>query len=105
MSLRKTLASITREPAKDAGERGKQMEELYDALRRRAIAVLPVGAIPPREAGICDDCGNPISPARLQALPAGVNRCITCEEKREAEEAGRSGRRGDFTRTPWVPGT
>lgn len=30
-----------------------------------------------RTYGVCDDCGGPISPARLEALPAS-SLCVTC---------------------------
>jgi DnaK suppressor protein len=30
--------------------------------------------------GLCDNCGEPISPGRLRALPDGV-RCLTCASK------------------------
>src|SRR5262249_29531369 len=32
------------------------------------------------EYGICEGCGNPIAPKRLEALPY-ANRCVACEEK------------------------
>ena len=32
--------------------------------------------------GICQDCGNPIAPRRLLALPFAI-RCIACEEVEE----------------------
>ena len=32
--------------------------------------------------GTCQDCGNPIAPHRLSALPFAI-RCITCEEAEE----------------------
>ncbi|HAU07562.1 MAG: Transcriptional regulator, TraR/DksA family [Candidatus Yanofskybacteria bacterium GW2011_GWF1_44_227] len=32
--------------------------------------------------GICRDCGGPISPARLAALPWAIL-CITCQEKQD----------------------
>ena len=35
--------------------------------------------------GHCVDCGEPIAPARLRALPFAV-RCRTCEEIREKEQ-------------------
>lgn len=39
---------------------------------------------PPREAGICLDCGEEISPDRLEANPAAI-RCIDCQRKKERE--------------------
>ncbi len=34
--------------------------------------------------GYCDDCGNPIDPARLRVLPS-ASRCIQCQGRYEAE--------------------
>lgn len=31
--------------------------------------------------GVCESCGQPIAPARLEAMPA-ARRCITCASKR-----------------------
>lgn len=39
--------------------------------------------------GLCDECGNEIAPARLQALPSAV-RCIECQSRIE-NEYGRNG--------------
>lgn len=38
--------------------------------------------------GICDNCGNPIEPARLDALPQ-ANLCLICKSKRVKESRGR----------------
>lgn len=40
--------------------------------------------------GRCDECGKPIPPARLQALP-GVATCVRCQE--EVERLAATGRR------------
>ncbi|HEV8615448.1 MAG TPA: TraR/DksA C4-type zinc finger protein [Methylomirabilota bacterium] len=36
--------------------------------------------------GICEDCGGPIEPARLAALPEATT-CLRCQEKRERAAA------------------
>lgn len=46
--------------------------ELTEARVARALAKLDDGTY-----GICDQCGGPIAPARLQAAPESV-RCIDC---------------------------
>jgi DnaK suppressor protein len=38
--------------------------------------------------GICDDCGKPIEPARLEALPQ-ANLCMACKSKLAKENRGR----------------
>jgi DnaK suppressor protein len=43
-----------------------------------ALARIDKGAF-----GICRDCGEPISPARLQAIP-WTRVCITCKEKQNS---------------------
>ena len=41
--------------------------------------------------GLCDDCGNEITEARLRALPFAL-RCTACEASREHEARARSDR-------------
>ena len=43
----------------------------------------------------CEECDKPIPAARRKAIP-GVRLCVTCQEARDAEEAGFAGynRRG-----------
>jgi RNA polymerase-binding transcription factor DksA len=41
--------------------------------------------------GICDNCGKPIQPARLQALPE-ANLCLDCKSKLAKENRGRPAR-------------
>jgi DnaK suppressor protein len=41
--------------------------------------------------GICDNCGKPIKPARLQALPE-ANLCLDCKSKLAKENRGRPAR-------------
>jgi DnaK suppressor protein len=61
-------------------------ESLERELRRidRALTKLDEGTY-----GICDDCGKPISPGRLKAMPEGVL-CLECSA---AERRRRPGRR------------
>ena len=35
--------------------------------------------------GICEECGEPINPKRLEAV-AWTNLCVTCQERKEASE-------------------
>jgi DnaK suppressor protein len=48
-----------------------------EALRRLATG----------EYGLCADCGQPISLARLRALPFAI-RCLSCQERLEREAKG-----------------
>lgn len=48
-----------------------QVEEVETALRR----------IDEGNYGICDTCGEPIAPARLEAMPA-AHQCVDCASKR-----------------------
>jgi RNA polymerase-binding protein DksA len=36
--------------------------------------------------GLCDDCGQPIPPKRLEARPTATL-CVSCQGKREAQMA------------------
>ena len=49
---------------------------VYDAARR-ALARLNEG-----EYGVCSECGEPISPKRLAAVP-WAECCVTCQTERE----------------------
>jgi len=49
------------------------LEQVEDALRR-----LDAGTY-----GICEECGEEISPARLEALPYATL-CIKCQQRRES---------------------
>jgi RNA polymerase-binding transcription factor DksA len=53
--------------------------ELQSALKRIETGVY----------GRCLDCGGPIAPQRLRALPE-ASRCVTCETRKEAAPAGSS---------------
>jgi DnaK suppressor protein len=41
--------------------------------------------------GTCDNCGKPIEPARLEALPE-ANLCLSCKSKQVKENRGRPAR-------------
>jgi DnaK suppressor protein len=41
--------------------------------------------------GICDNCGQPIEPARMEALPE-ANLCLVCKSKLAKENRGRLAR-------------
>lgn len=58
----------------ERGEAGALAAELADALDEveAAIARLAEGTY-----GLCEVCGQPIPPARLEAMPA-ARRCIAC---------------------------
>jgi len=45
-----------------------------------------LGLLESGEYGICQDCGEPISPKRLEAVP-WTTMCVSCQEARDAEEA------------------
>lgn len=49
--------------------------EISEARIARALAKLAEGSY-----GVCDDCGDPIAPARLRAAPEGVL-CIECARR------------------------
>ena len=46
-----------------------------------AIALLDTG-----EYGICQDCGEPINPKRLEAIP-WTTFCVSCQEKHDSNKA------------------
>jgi DnaK suppressor protein len=53
----------------------EQLLEEVDA----ALARIDAGTF-----GVCEDCGKPIDPARLEAIPY-VSRCIACAKRHEQE--------------------
>ena len=68
----------------DAVDHAQAVQERIDraiSSRRR-----PAPEPPPPGRRDCAECGQPIPPARLRALPS-ARRCVGCQ--REAEEAGR----------------
>ncbi len=58
----------------------KMIRKIHEALRR-----LEDGTY-----GICEDCGEPIAPARLAARPV-TTLCAECKAEREADESLRGG--------------
>ena len=56
-----------------------------------------VGLIDAGDYGICEDCGEEIPTARLEALPTATT-CVTCAEAREtaARSANGSGHRATY---------
>jgi len=58
----------------------------------RVRSLLPTG----ESLSECEDCGEPIPPARRKALP-GVRLCVACQEERDQEQAAVSAynRRGN----------
>jgi RNA polymerase-binding protein DksA len=72
---------------KDAEEQSIQIEaddvlKALDEVGRRELAAIDqaLARIDAGTYGECARCGNPISPARLRALPTAVH-CIRCAEK------------------------
>lgn len=62
------------------------MQEAEAAMHDRAILAARPRARPGggRAIGICVECGDPIAPARLAALP-GARTCIDCQRELELE--------------------
>jgi RNA polymerase-binding transcription factor DksA len=58
----------------ERGEAGALAGELTEALGEVEAAIARLGD---GTYGPCERCGQPISPARLEAMPA-AKRCITC---------------------------
>jgi RNA polymerase-binding transcription factor DksA len=71
--------------ATEQEERAVTAEQLDHQLSvvNRAIAKVADGSY-----GSCDDCGDPIESARLDALPTAI-RCLSCQAK-----SGKADRRG-----------
>ena len=67
----------------DALERGARahLEDVEDALAR----------IEADHFGFCFDCGTPVDPARLRALP-WARRCLRCQSHLEAASGSHAGR-------------
>jgi DnaK suppressor protein len=61
----------------ERGEAETLASELQDALEDVEAAIERLGA---GTYGVCDRCGDAISPARLEAKPA-ARRCISCASK------------------------
>jgi len=61
-----------------------------DERSRRLIEEIQaaLGRIDDGTYGDCEVCGEPINPARLEALPI-ARRCVCCQEEEEAEHAAK----------------
>lgn len=70
------LGTETFERSKDLGLRSnalRRIQEIDAALERMAAGTY----------GVCEECGQPIDPARLEAFPSATT-CIACQQRREA---------------------
>ncbi len=72
----------------DVIDQAEAIEATDRALRidavRAAAARLDGDAVEARD---CDDCGDPIDPERLRAVP-GARQCVFCREARERRGLG-----------------
>ena len=59
-----------------------QIDSTVDDAVRRARSRLPHGP----SLSECEDCGEPIPPARRAAIP-GVRRCIACQNEHDTDTA------------------
>ena len=74
------VADVTMQREVDYTIKGIVEEEVYhiqQALRRQAEGCY----------GICDDCGQPIDPERLEVRPQATT-CITCQRRLEGGHRG-----------------
>lgn len=55
----------------------REAAQIEDARRKKADGTY----------GICEDCGRPIPPERLRALPEAT-RCVECQRRSEASRRG-----------------
>lgn len=65
-------------------ERAEQLTLIHDALERLKED--------PEEFGLCEECGDPVPPKRLELMP-WVRLCIPCQEIVEREQAASAGRK------------
>jgi RNA polymerase-binding transcription factor len=98
--LRVLDADVPAELEEDAQEAGLAgvLASLDDRGKAEIEAVDRVlGLIDAGDYGICDDCGEEIPVARLEALPTATT-CVTCAEAREAaiRNANRNGHRATY---------
>ncbi|MHB0775871.1 DksA/TraR family C4-type zinc finger protein [Halomonas sp. WWR20] len=68
-----------------------QIDDTVEDAVRRSRSQLPRG----ESLSHCEECGEPIPPARREAIP-GVRLCIVCQNERDKQQAKFSGynRRG-----------
>lgn len=66
--------------AHSTAERGNVLA-LVDRLREQLLDVeKALGKMDAGTYGTCENCGNPISPERLEALPYSIL-CVTCKQR------------------------
>lgn len=65
-------------------DRAQALEEQMraDALREQARRAALAGKTAADSAAECEDCGEPIAPARRLAVP-GCQRCVVCQARAE----------------------
>lgn len=80
--------------------------ELLSAQTKVALAIrVALAKLDRGEFGRCDECGDPISPRRLGAVPWAAF-CLACQEGKDREEEGRVrlvpfGRQWEAGSAPW----
>lgn len=65
---------------READEAIKRIQAAGEVQARRAAELRNQGTY-----GICEMCGKPISPERLQAVPEAT-RCMSCQTRSETEQ-------------------
>ncbi len=75
----------------DAMEREQNMMLAASLSRTLEDIELALGKIAENRYGPCDNCGNPIDPKRLDALPY-ARFCMTCQENEDRAKSGGAGR-------------
>lgn len=70
--------------ATDVQDAGEQAALIEGNERQRRQIRLALQAIEDGSYGTCSDCGRPIPPERLEALPEAT-RCVDCQRRLEAE--------------------
>lgn len=68
--------------------RAGDMITLTVVTRKMAVLVRVAAKIAENSAGICDECGDRIEPARLAALEGCATHCIGCAKELERREGG-----------------
>ena len=71
----------------DRFERGTVSALLEINARMTRDVNVAIDRVRAGEYGTCEECGDPISPARLRAVPFAL-RCLACQESAEGAEEG-----------------